>query len=690
MFRGALLADAVGLGKTFVTLAVAGHYDQVTAVVPSSIVTQWHRASASVNVRIEVVSTEALSRGTTVPPAELLVVDEAHRFRNPHTRRYDTLARGIGGADVLLITATPIVNHSADLVHLLRLFLADNTLAFLGVNSLEQAAVENRHAELVHAIAPLFVARSVDSVPSLRHQIPRTTDGVVLRPPPVPTIILERLVQLIDRLEFASVAGEGTSTLLRHHLLHRLASSAPALVQTARRHLQYVDRAIAACARGEHYSRPDLARLVTTHDELQLDLTDLLSTSSDTPLQTRNLECERRILVAIIDAIASVDRPSSPKAARLRQLLAGRSSKTVVFVTALATAFEVAAELGWRELAVVGNGTAWIASGHIPVQEALSLFAPDARRAPPPSRALKTRYLIATDFASEGLNLQDANGVVHYDLPWTPLRLAQRHGRVARLGSRHHEVAVWWFAPPRVLARAMRIETRLATKVTTQLGLGVACTSRVGHAHVTNQMLSWSDRAAGEDSTAVGVVGHSVVKGPQFAGFAVRWQIGSATVPELIVVAGETYRQVSDPAVIRTAFDAFARGSKLHLEPPCEAERALTTILRGRLASAQRGPVNPVARMFVRNVLRRARAAATMRSRDELELLDSVLDRLGYGVPVGAERELATALESGSLERLKRWMAKVRNSKPAEPQFHLAAAVFCCAGGENEIDGGNR
>ena len=43
---------------------------------------------------------------------------------------------------------------------------------------------------------------------------------------------------------------------------------------------------------------------------------------------------------------------------------------------------------------------------------------------------METDVLIATDLLSEGLNLQDAARVVHYDLPWSPARLAQRVGRM--------------------------------------------------------------------------------------------------------------------------------------------------------------------------------------------------------------------------------------------------------------------
>lgn len=44
------------------------------------------------------------------------------------------------------------------------------------------------------------------------------------------------------------------------------------------------------------------------------------------------------------------------------------------------------------------------------------------------------QVLIATDAAGEGVNLQNANLMVNYDLPWNPNRLEQRFGRIHRIG----------------------------------------------------------------------------------------------------------------------------------------------------------------------------------------------------------------------------------------------------------------
>ncbi|MDY6825284.1 MAG: helicase-related protein [Thermodesulfobacteriota bacterium] len=50
--------------------------------------------------------------------------------------------------------------------------------------------------------------------------------------------------------------------------------------------------------------------------------------------------------------------------------------------------------------------------------------------------------LVCTDAAAEGLNLQTANLVVNYDLPWNPMKVEQRIGRIDRIGQAHERIYV--------------------------------------------------------------------------------------------------------------------------------------------------------------------------------------------------------------------------------------------------------
>jgi hypothetical protein len=94
-------------------------------------------------------------------------------------------------------------------------------------------------------------------------------------------------------------------------------------------------------------------------------------------------------------------------------------------------------------------------------------FAPRSNGLPPPPARERVDTLIATDVLSEGLNLQDASTVVSYDLPWNPVRLMQRIGRIDRLGAVHDVVQLHHFLPARHLDRLLGLMARLHTKVST-------------------------------------------------------------------------------------------------------------------------------------------------------------------------------------------------------------------------------
>jgi hypothetical protein len=55
--------------------------------------------------------------------------------------------------------------------------------------------------------------------------------------------------------------------------------------------------------------------------------------------------------------------------------------------------------------------------------------------------------LVATDVLAEGLNLQDCNKIINYDLHWNPVRLIQRFGRIDRIGSEHEAIYAYNFLP---------------------------------------------------------------------------------------------------------------------------------------------------------------------------------------------------------------------------------------------------
>jgi hypothetical protein len=82
-----------------------------------------------------------------------------------------------------------------------------------------------------------------------------------------------------------------------------------------------------------------------------------------------------------------------------------------------------------------------------------------------PQSADKHDVLFATDVLSEGVNLQQAGQIVSVDLPWNPMRLVQRHGRIDRIGSHHRHVRIGCFFPAEHLEELLQIEEVLQRKI---------------------------------------------------------------------------------------------------------------------------------------------------------------------------------------------------------------------------------
>jgi len=66
---------------------------------------------------------------------------------------------------------------------------------------------------------------------------------------------------------------------------------------------------------------------------------------------------------------------------------------------------------------------------------------------------------------SEGLNLQDCNKVINYDLHWNPVRLIQRFGRIDRIGTAHERIWAYNFLPEAALEAQLGLHEKLARRI---------------------------------------------------------------------------------------------------------------------------------------------------------------------------------------------------------------------------------
>ena len=94
---------------------------------------------------------------------------------------------------------------------------------------------------------------------------------------------------------------------------------------------------------------------------------------------------------------------------------------------------------------------------------AVESFAPISMEAP--STPDRFDILIATDVLAEGVNLQQCRNVINFDMPWNPMRLVQRHGRVDRIGSPHPRVFLRTIFPADQLDQLLNLEQRIMQKI---------------------------------------------------------------------------------------------------------------------------------------------------------------------------------------------------------------------------------
>src|SRR3954470_10145339 len=454
-YRGALLADPVGSGKTFIALAVATqlNHTATACLVPASLLPQWGATAARLGVPVELCSHEQVSRGRLPRGSRgLVIVDESHHFRNPHTRRYRHLAPWLTGRSALLLTATPIVNRAADLAAQLLLSVRDDALTFEGVSSLRALLKQGCSAPALGEL--VFENNAV---------IESRPERLVLRQAADPSEARAAKVVLAKVGELKLSRCPATAELIRGVFLRAAASSPAAFQESLRRYRRLLLHARDALRAGQTLDRRELKRFTRELDD-QLVWWELLPVGrAQSEIELSDLEQ----LELMIHRVEDPDSTEDPKLERLKALLAD-GNPTLVFATSRATVRYLRDALSDFRVAWCTGDRAGVGLAQLPRENVLGWFraATSLPEAP--------KHLVVTDVAAEGLDLQRVARVVHYDLPWTPMRVEQREGRAVRYGSSHARVEVVTLTLPPSLERRIRLNATLArkNKLPAAVGLG--------------------------------------------------------------------------------------------------------------------------------------------------------------------------------------------------------------------------
>jgi len=417
-----LLADDVGLGKTISAglivseLAARARLAKVLIVCPKLLCPQWKQELETkfdipchIATGRELLTADHETSGaviTTYNSARLyldklpedrfdmLILDEAHKLRNlygvPNTpqvaKRFHKALQDRRFRFVLMLTATPIQNRLWDLYSLVDLLTAarghENPFGTPGMFARRFIADKKEDARQLK-----FEAR--DEFRSIVYgYMSRVRRGDARLAFPTRVVQMHPIKPTVAELELINVIAEPIqkmNRLAQIGILQALVSSPHALLA------QLTNMAKRGTA------PPELAAAVKA-------IVDTMPTSAK--------------LVGLGTLIESLKR-QNPSDWRL-----------VVFTTRRETQTTIQNFLEGYGLKVgLINGESGERN-----QETIARF----REEPP-----RYRVIVSTEAGSEGVNLQVANVLVNFDLPWNPMIVEQRIGRVQRLASKHEKVSIF-------------------------------------------------------------------------------------------------------------------------------------------------------------------------------------------------------------------------------------------------------
>jgi hypothetical protein len=270
-------------------------------------------------------------------------------------------------------------------------------------------------------------------------------------------------------------AGGNLRGLIRVLMFKRFESSVFAFQETVRRLLTVHERFLEALGQGI-VPAGDAAQAILYEPNLEeeQDVVDALrGVSQRYPAKDFDLERLRkhidqdiRLLKKMLSLVAPITPDQDAKLQTLKKRLAQaplKEGKRLIF-----TQYADTARYLFENLNPGGKGDdiEVIFSGDKSKARVVGRFAPKANpEYRPQAGESELMTVVATDVLAEGLNLQDCDKIINYDLHWNPVRLIQRFGRIDRIGSEHDVVYGFNFLPETGIERHLQLTQKLHNRI---------------------------------------------------------------------------------------------------------------------------------------------------------------------------------------------------------------------------------
>ena len=414
-------------------------------------------------------------------PWDLVVIDEAHRLRNvykPQNKIANAIRDALKSAPKLLLTATPLQNSLLELYGLVS-FIDENTFGDLTSFKAQFARLTpgDNFDDLktrLNMVCKRTLRRQVLEYITYTHRKAHTQEFV-------PSDAEQKLYDMVsDYLQRDSLnALPSSQRILMTLILRKLLASSTFAIAGALNSLanklekqlkEDATRAEAAsqadAETGEDANDADLIQTdFETFDQLVDEFMEGDEDEEEPPLTAEQRTAINHEIGELRDFYQqAVNITENAKGLALLSGLKigfkmtndlGGPEKAIIFTESRKTQdylVQLLTENGFADQIVLFNGSNndakskeiyadWKAV-HGGTDKATGSRAADIRAALVDYFRDSAKIMIATEAASEGINLQFCSMVVNYDLPWNPQRIEQRIGRCHRYGQKHDVVVV--------------------------------------------------------------------------------------------------------------------------------------------------------------------------------------------------------------------------------------------------------
>ena len=505
-----LIADEVGLGKTieaglvWTELDARNQAERVLVVCPSMLVGKWRaEMEQRFGFELEEITTDRLEdlldrvetdrlpanfRGVCSlerlrawggledfarlsPRFDLIIVDEAHAFRNQGTRSNALGALLSDWADALIfLSATPLNLGNDDLYNLLELLapgefddrnvlvdrLAPNAALNRVATSLLDRGVDNKtRRQWLHSIRDLTFGPAVTGRPEYPEldrllQQPTLTSGDVVR---VRSLLgaLHALSAVVTRTRKAEIQEDRTIreahpinvelTPVERDLYDAIEAWQRSRASAKNMPVQFVGqmplRLAGSCL-------PASATEILAKDGYQWSNEDLDEVEEMDPV-----DFPPETVVALARQLGDTDSKFDAFIGPLESMVA-QGRQVLIFTFSRAT-------LAYLERRLAERFRIGVLHGGIKPRDRPEIMGR--------FRAKDFDVMLASRVASEGLDFEFCSAVVNYDLPWNPMEVEQRIGRIDRFGQAEEKVIILNFHTPGT------IETDIIERVHERIGV---------------------------------------------------------------------------------------------------------------------------------------------------------------------------------------------------------------------------